>query len=148
MIGYFRSVLEALQTAAAALTDAVELLGTVDTETQDASELRARVDALERSRALWEAEMEGELQRAEGKYKASRNAEERARTMRSRAEELAGLGGGDAEGEEGIPAGYLDLLRGDAPNGTEEGVQPVREAVGRPEPMSPKGHARRLKYGG
>jgi len=41
-----------------------------------------RIDELERSRAMWEAEVEGILLKADGHQKAARSAEARTRTMK------------------------------------------------------------------
>jgi hypothetical protein len=103
--------------------------------------LAARVEELERSRSLWEAEIEGVLRKAEGARQAARAAEERARTMERHAQAAQG----DVEGLEEIPEWYRQLLAGHAGSGTEEGVSSVRENLA---PSSQVERARRMKFGG
>lgn len=112
-------------------------------EREGSADLADRVDALERSRALWEAEIEGEAQRAESKFRLARAAEERTRAMaRSVTEE------GDDEGLDDIPEQYRRLLsERDGEGGSEEGLQPVREVVG-PSRQERKNALRRYKFGG
>lgn len=88
--------------------------------------LEARIEQLERQRALWEAEIDGKLLQAENKFKAARASEERTRR-------LSESFGGDEDGLDELPAGIRELYRGDAEAGREEGVPAVRPDVGSDE---------------
>lgn len=80
----------------------------------------ARLDDLERTRALWQADMEAILQKADSTLKSASNAESRSRTMLRHAEKLTDPFGPEGEElEEALP-------EGDAPGSEEERVQPVR----------------------
>ncbi len=82
-----------------------------------------RLQELERTRAMWEAEMEALQVKADSTLKSASNAESRSRTMLRHAEKLADPL--DFEGEEieaAVPAGH-------APGGEEEGLQPVHLGV-------------------
>jgi len=70
----FRQLIEALQSVSKAL----DALVSSAHQGENASE---RLQSLELSRSVWEAEVEGVLAKAEGKLKASNNAEARTRTM-------------------------------------------------------------------
>lgn len=98
-----------------------------------------RVSELERDRNQWEARVEAELLRSGSQFKSARAAEERAKTVLRNAEALTS---GD-DGEEGMPAEYLELLRRNAETGEEEGVHQV------PAPMAvtPREQALRAKFG-
>jgi len=77
----------------------------------------ARLEELERSRALFEADMEALLMKAEGKLQAANNAESRTRTMKKSYEKLVDPFDLDSEEVEApVSGGY-------APLGEEEGVQ-------------------------
>jgi len=81
MFGASRANLEALQAIAkqlVCLNDGVQA-SRLDGDSKDI--LRERIEALELSRATWEAEMEAELLKADSRYKAASSAESRARTM-------------------------------------------------------------------
>jgi len=78
-----------------------------------------RLADLERTRALWEAEIEALVLKAEGSYKSASNAEARARTMEKHVEkQLDPFGGEGEEIPEAVPAG-------DVEGGEEDGVPPV-----------------------
>jgi len=71
----FRRATDALERIATALNGALR--------SNQASTLPLeRLQELERSRSLWEADVEGLLQKAEGKLRAAANAEARERTMK------------------------------------------------------------------
>jgi hypothetical protein len=74
----FRKVTDALSRAAQALeclTSSVEALR----EVQGDGDLKERLAALELGQQKWQAQIEASLLRAEGKFRAARAAEERAR---------------------------------------------------------------------
>lgn len=92
-----------------------------------------RLDELERSRSLWEADMEALMIRADSKYKAAANAESRTRKQ---LEKLDPFG---EEGEPvptGIPPEYAEV-------GEAEGLQPL--PLGMAEP-SQRELAKRMKF--
>jgi len=62
-----------------ALTRAVIDVGRIQ---QEQGPARERLEALELSRAQWEAEMQGLVLKAEGQYRAAFNAEARERTIK------------------------------------------------------------------
>jgi len=79
-----------------------------------------RLEALELSRSVWEAEIEGILLKADGHQKAARSAESRTRTMVRHYEELADPFDPDSpEVTAPVPDGY-------APISEVERVQPMR----------------------
>ncbi len=96
-----------------------------------------RLDELERSRILWEAEAEGLLQKAEGKLKAAANAEARTRTMARNYESDADPFVDDRE-EVAAP-----LPEGDAPVSDPEGMHFLPVGVA---PESKKQYALRHKF--
>ncbi len=104
--------------------------------------LLTRVGDLEVSRALWEAEMEALVLKAQGKYNSARNAEQRTKTMQASIDD--GTGEGDSDGAaEIIAALQLQLLSANGEPGPEEGLQPVHEDLG----LRGKAAAQRMKYG-
>jgi len=96
-----------------------------------------RLEALERSRASWEATMEAEGLRADSRYKAAAASESRSRTQARHAERLLDpfAEEGD-EVEDGIPPRH-------APLGNGEPVQPVQEDLAL---LTPKQLALRMKF--
>ena len=79
----------------------------------------ARLEELERSRSLWEAEVRALILKAESTYRSASNAESRARTMEKAYEKHADPFPEDGEElEETLPRGY-------EPTGEEEGVHAV-----------------------
>lgn len=150
MIAWFKALLEALQSLNHGLFRVCGMLEEVSQRIPTDDALQERVEALERSRATWEAEVEGQLMKAESKFKVARASEERARGMMKRAEEAEEAGEGDEEILEEVPDWYIDLVReGHAGGGEAGGVQPVREDVegnsGRP--AAGKDQAKALKWG-
>ncbi len=134
---YSGAVLEALQGIRAQLQSvaAAAHVGPDD-------DLVRRVDELERSRALWEAELEGQLAKAEQERKNARNAEERARGMLKRV-----TSEGDADGLEDLPEEYLAAVRGrNGDAGEAEGMPAVRSRVGLSREER-KAMARAYKFG-
>lgn len=105
--------------------------------------LRLRVDELERGRALWEAEVEGVLAKAQMSFRNARNAEERTRHM---TRELTPESDEDGADELEAELGKVLRLR-DETRGGEEGVSPVRSGVERGR-AGRKTAAQRYKFGG
>lgn len=126
----FRRAVDALERIATGLNGAVRAMN----DTEPSSD---RLDELERSRALWEADVEGMLQKAEGKLKAANNSEARERTMRKAYEDDIDPFPPDGEEiQETFP-------QSDVPPGFEEEMQPLRLGM---EAVSPRQLALRHKY--
>ena len=92
-----------------------------------------RLDDLERSRSIWEAECEAELLKATSKYKAAAAAEQRMRKINEKTDPF------DEEGEEvteGIPPEYVGASEANE-------MLPLREDLGL---LSPKELALRMKF--
>lgn len=105
-------------------TDAIERLAAgisaAQRERMDTAPLLERLVFLENGRAMWEAEVEALLMKAEGKLKAAANSEARERTMqRNREADIDPFNLDGDEVEETVSLGY-------APAGEEEGVPAVR----------------------
>jgi len=131
----FRDLTQAIQSLADALVDG--------DDGPRAAVLGERLDGLELGRSLWEANMEALVLRAEGKLKASRNAEERARKMRSFDEDLFPDDDEDrAEAEIQRPGGVLPDV--DVQASAEAGVHGVPVGV----EVDDKAYALRAKFGG
>lgn len=146
----FRAVREGTGAFLAALVrlgDLLEALVKIQgTRTPEAllEAFEARLGALERSRAVWESEVEANLNRAESERRTARAAEERARVKEQRAEALASGDGG----MEDLPEEYRDLIRSaDAEGSEERTMQPLRSRVGSSREAR-KAHVRRYKFGG
>jgi len=85
-----------------------------------------RLEELERSRTLWEAQIEALILKAESTYKSAANSESRARTMERRNEKNADPFAEDSEEVEGaVPRGY-------EPASEEEALQPLHLDLARP----------------
>jgi len=104
--------------------------------------LRERVEALELSRATWEAEVDGVAMKAMSTLKAARSAEERTRSMLGKVDEADD---GDSDGEAEILRALeaYRLSQGDVDHGEGEGVPSVRGNV----EVDPKEAALMLKFG-
>jgi len=131
----FSRLAEGVQSLAASLRD----LAKSRREEGPASD---RLDALELSRARFEAEMESYLLRAEGKLKAASNAEQRERHLKRTNEKLLDPFGADSEEE--LEEERTDVQVGDAPGSETEGVPPVRLEL---EAVDGKALATRVKFG-
>jgi len=118
MFRFFRQLPEAVHSLASVLQRISEFLPQVLESLRVYEPLEDRLAELERGRHQWEATVEAELLRSDSKYKASRAAEERTRTMAANAEALAG----SDEGEEGLDPQYLELLRQNAEGVPDEGL--------------------------
>ena len=113
-----------IEDALASLNRSLDLLVQAQQERGPATE---RLDALERSREIWEATCEGLLQKADGKLRAANNSEARERQLRKSYEHLL-----DDFAEAGLtpeaPGGSAPIEHDVAP-GETEGVPPVRVGV-------------------
>jgi len=98
--------------------------GLGDRAPQDVSALQARLDELERTRALWEAEMEAAVMRAQNERRTARAAEQRAIEREKRINREEPDDAQDDEGTLGQPR--LEV----APPSHAEEMQPVRQSVG------------------
>ena len=126
----FRRAIDALERIATALNGALRA--------SQATELPLeRLQELERSRSLWEADVEGLLQKAEGKLRAAANAEARERTMKDFHEDDVNPFPPDSPE---VEAGLQDH---DAETVFEEPVLPLPVGVA---PESRKAFALRMKY--
>ena len=126
----FRRIADSLERLASSVTAAAS-------RQQTASALTERIEALERERALWEADVEGLLAKAEGKLKASLNAEARERTMQKRlADDFDPFLAPGEEIEATVP-------EGDAEAGDPEEVLPLHLGV---ETITPKEQRLRMKF--
>lgn len=150
MIGYFRSLLDGIQELGRALQTVAVLLEELLRERNEVGDLPERIERLERARAMWEAEMEAAMERADSKFKAARAAEERARGKERRAEALQEkLDPGDEESEgpsdEWIERWMEELSRRDGAGSQPEGVPAVRPDVERR--LAGRERAKRAKRG-
>lgn len=152
MISYFREALRALQALSTGVHTLCDLCRLHLEESGGAPRLEGRLEELERTRAKWEAELEGLMLKAEGKFNAARAAEERTRAKEKRAEELHEAVHGDPEELEDLPPEYRELLRRlDGEGGEGEGVQPMPAGLdGRSEGPRPhpRDRAKMIKWGG
>jgi len=92
-----------------------------------------RLDDLERSRSIWEAECEAELLKATSKYKAAAAAEQRMRKLSDKVDPFTEEGD---DVEAGVPA--LDAFTSEA-----EGLQPVHQGLAF---LDAKQQALRMKF--
>ncbi len=97
-------------------------------ETTAGGNLLERVEALELSRVMWEAEVEGVAMKASSTLKAARSAEERTRSMAGRTN---GVDEVDSDGEAEIRAAMEEyqLAQGDVEGGGEESLPALRDPV-------------------
>lgn len=105
--------------------------------------LEERVSVLERSRAIWEADMDAILKKAESTQRAARSAEERARRMARDSD-------GDDDGSDEIPEAYREAVRAlNGGSGQDQGVQPVPQGMGSrgPAAQERKAALTRAKWG-
>jgi hypothetical protein len=137
MFASIRQASAAIQDLRQGVDELCKLIGTHLQQTSDAGSLADRLDALEISRATWEAEIEAEFTRAETKFKSARNAEERARALGKKRDYQADIFGDESEEEQ---AGIPPVNVGISP---EEGLQPLYMDVEKP---NPKALALRYKY--
>ena len=139
MFRFFRSLPEAVHRVGDGLRLISDILPEVLESLRIYEPLETRLAELERGRSQWEATVEAELLRSDSKYKASRAAEERTRTMMTNAEALAG----SDEGEESLSEEYLELLRRNAEGVPDEAVHQLPAPVA----VNPKTRAIQAKFG-
>lgn len=146
MIDALKRLPDTLQSLSGSIFELVQRLDALLRQWDEMGGVEGRIEALELSRAKWEAEVEALALQAESRFKQARAAEERARGMEQRAEKLREAISGDEEGMEGLPPEYLDLISGrDGDEGEEEGVQPMHQGMdGAP---TGKERAKAMKWG-
>lgn len=130
----------ALQGLKAQLRDVTEALDNLRLTYVERGPAIARLEALELSRHQFEAQCEGLLQKAEGKFRAATNAEARERANKRSYEHL--LSDLDEVGDPEAPAGRPRSADDVAP-GETEGVPPLHLDVA----PSVKTLAQRAKFG-
>lgn len=131
MFKAFRAVSEAIRGVTVAL-DRLQRTQAEQLELQrDAGNMEERLGALESSRAIWEAEVQGEFLKAESSRQAAANAESRTRTMKRAYERNADPFDDDEQTQ--VPANRGVLPEFHAENGPAEGMQPVRMDVEDPK---------------
>lgn len=125
MFQAFRALPEAVRSVTIALEHVDQSLRDYLTLQEQAGAVLERVEHLERTRSIWEAEIEAGVLKADGKLKAANNAESRARTMERHVEKH--LDPFDEDGEEGAlqEQGQGQLSELDVEAGNEQGVLPV-----------------------
>ena len=132
---WFRQLTDAIQS----LTLAVVELADIQRQLGPALD---RLEALEHSRHHFEAECEGMLLKADGKFKAATSAEQRERQLK-KANERRLTDPFGAEGEVPLLEGRDPDVRVDAEGGEAQGMPAVRLAVA----SNDKAHAVRTKWG-
>lgn len=141
MIQWFRDLLGELRGIRTTLGGVLEALHGLHTAGSDTSTLEARLAALELSIDKREAQAEAVLLQAEGKFKAARASEERARRLAESSEaseeDLA-----DELIEAYTAAGFPV---GNGAGSEEEEVQPVHTRMGRRRESKSSAHA--MKFG-
>jgi len=127
-----------------ALQALVDVLAALLRHHEEAGDVLARVEELERSRALWE------LVKLGAKEKAIRASEQRAHAKLQRIEELesanAGAGaedGADLSEEEWERLQMAELRAGNGAAGDEQGMLPLHDGVGR---RAERARAAQLKW--
>ena len=140
MFRWFRRHLEAQESASAALADVSAALAKAIDESTKSSDLDERVAALELQRAVFEADMEGLLSKAEGKLKAASNSEARERTMRKQREAV--FDDFDEVSQAPQPQAQYLLPEGNGEVGYPEGMQPMPMGVA----TDNKAHITRMKF--
>ena len=130
----FRRLLEVIQ----ALADSLTALTEVQRQLGPALD---RLEALERSRIHFEADVEGMLLKADGKLKAATSAEQRERQLKKANDKHADPFSPDGEAEQAEHGAYV--LSDDAQRGQAQELPPVRLALA----TNNKAHAVRTKWG-
>jgi len=142
MFSRIKQLAASSQEAVQALLHISALLSSVLERWQEDGDLGGRLEELERSRALWEAEVDALIMRAESTLKAAKNAEMRSKTMAKTYESFF-----DTVGENGIEALQAAAWRAvpdaDGAPGDEEELQSVPLGL-----EGGKAHATRIKFGG
>lgn len=127
----FRQVASELAALRATLQEAAQALIAIAPGVEEGRGLEARLDELERGRAMWEAEIEGQLVKAGAKFAASRAAEERSRHMLRRVEgEEPDEDDEGSELDNALEAYVRSMGPGHEGVRADAGVQPLRNGVG------------------
>jgi len=121
MLKYLRDLLSALRQLVSAMNFVAQALNR-----NNDGRVAARVEELERSRSLWEGEMEGQLVKLTAKFNAARSVEERTKKMVS---DLPEEGDADAISELPYPAEFVERYRAHAGTGEVEEVPALREVL-------------------
>jgi len=129
-MGILREIRE-LPTAIHRLVAALHAVARAQAEQAPAIE---RLEELERSRSLWEADMEAEYQRAQTKYRAAHASEQRERKIRD--DQLDPFHSHSEEVETPVSGSDAEAF-------PEEGLLPLRLDVA---PVNKKANALRYKY--
>lgn len=151
MFSSIRGLLASLQRLITAIESLSAFIGQLVEIASEGGELTDRVKELEESRTTWEttwqaervlfeAKLEGDQAKAQSKYQAARNAEERAKTMAN-----ASADDGDLASEAGVLEAYRQLgwvPAGDVDGSEADEVSPLHEGVG----VGPKSSALRAKF--
>ena len=126
-------VIKDLSTVIGMVGESLDLLVELQGQNGPADE---RLQELERTRAMWEAEMEAKLLKADSTLKSAANAEARSRTMLRNAEKIA-----DPFAEEG------DEVEAAVPSGHDPRVE-EEPMLAMPVGLAPnnKAHALRAKW--
>jgi len=146
MFKTLRQIADALNALTALGDSALTVLEAHASATREGDGLSDRVATLELSRATWEANVEGEMLRADNQFRNARNSEERVRHQKKGVAD-EGIEGVTSEGEAEILEAYraLGLLQNfDGAGGEEEGVLDMPNDV---EVVPRKTLALRSKFG-
>lgn len=130
---------EALRHSVNALGRILDVLQEIRDGSQVGAALDDRLTLLETTLEGRAAELEAMVLRADSRFKSSRAAEERARTMEQHAKAYAS----DEEGSPELAAAFLATRDGDAERSEAEPVQNVHQVVA----ISGKAAARNAKFG-
>lgn len=141
MFRAFRRLLAAIDQIAEDLGGLTNALLDVARMQQELGPASERLDALERERAQFHAEIEGLLLRAEGKLRAANNSEARERQLKKSYERL--VDPLDENGDGQTPTRRHADSDNDAPAGEAEGMPPLRLGVA----PTNKTLAQRAKFG-
>jgi len=136
----FRALVGALQDVAAQLSGVSLRLSELLQSYDEGAPLADRVEHLERTRAVWEAEIEAVAMKADSTLKAANNAEARERSLHKSNEKL--FGHLLIDGDEGEVDGAGNDPENDAGPVSEEGLLPMREVVA----VDPRQALVRAKY--
>lgn len=137
-----RSIAEGLHGVRSAVLLVNEALRSRTSDVDIEGPLVGRVEALELTRAIWEAEVEGVLLKAQNQYKAAAAADSRARTKQRNDEDI--FGESPEDGPRPVEASPVARLpEGDAEAGPENPVPAVRVGLG----PDGKDEAQTMKWG-
>jgi len=140
MFEAFRARTEAILGLAHVVNSLKTVLSDDLAERREGGNALDRIEALESTRAAWEAEVEATLLKSDSTLRSAKNAESRARTMLKHAETFTDGFDPDSDGSQEVngtpvPTGYVDA-------GPEQGVLPMRVGL----EADPKQIAVRAKF--